>query len=787
MNQNTPPEELTGDLDIGKPYTEAAGLTAIVKSIEQIVEGTGLIRGLKVLADLNQKDGFDCPSCAWPDPDGDRSKLGEYCESGAKAVADEIMTKHTASPVLFQRYSVAELLQKNDLWLGQQGRLTQPLILKPGATHYESIAWVDAFKLISDELNALDSPDEAIFYTSGRTSNEAAFLYQLFVRMFGTNNMPDCSNMCHESTSVALAESIGLGKASVKYEDYEKADVIMIMGQNPGTNAPRMLTPLEQAKRNGAKIIAVNPMHEAGLLAFKYPQSPRDVLFGGQKLTDVFLQVRINSDLALIKAMCKILLEEEKKSATVGQPGKVLDLNFIKQYTAGYEAFVKSLDQFELNELASQCGLTVAQIQEAVDLFKYTPKLIICWAMGLTQHRNSVETINEVINLLLLKGSIGIEGGGASPIRGHSNVQGDRTMGIWERPKPEFLDALKRVFKFEPPREHGYDVVAAVKAMHEGKAKVFFGMGGNFAMAVSDTNYTAEALKMCKLTVNVSTKLNRGHLLHGETSLILPCLGRTDHDIQATGEQFVSCESTTGVVAQSHGVVDPISANLKSEVAIIGELAKATFGTANSTVSRDRITTSTNGDSQYNMDWDALIADYDRIRDLIELTVPGFDNYNKKVRQSGGFYLPNGPRVREFKTNDGKAHFTINTPTHHNLEIGELLLMTVRSHDQFNTTIYGNDDRYRGIYNERRVVFMHPDDITNLGLKEKQVVDMHSRYDGQKRTAHRFVVVPYDIPRGCTAAYFPETNVLVPIDSKAEKSNTPTSKSIVITITPAAN
>ncbi|GAB3940607.1 FdhF/YdeP family oxidoreductase [Spirosoma harenae] len=762
QNQNTPPETLTGELEIKEPYSEAAGATAVFQSFKHVLQGTGVARGWKSLIKLNQKDGFDCPSCAWPDPDGHRSVIAEYCESGAKAVADEVMTKHTASPVLFQRYSVAELLQKNDLWLGQQGRLTQPMLLRPGATHYESIAWADAFKLIATELNALKSPDEAIFYTSGRTSNEAAFLYQLFVRQFGTNNMPDCSNMCHESTSVALAESIGLGKASVKYEDYEKADVIMIIGQNPGTNAPRMLTPLEKAKRNGAKIIAVNPLHETGLLKFKDPQSPRDMLLGGEKLTDLFLQVRINSDLALLKAMCKLLLKEEKVS-----PGKVLDRSFIQQYTAGYDAFVKSLDQFELGELASQCGLAVAQIQEAVDLFKHTRKLIICWAMGLTQHQNAVQTINEVINLLLLKGSIGIEGGGASPIRGHSNVQGDRTMGIWEKPKPEFLDALEKVFKFEPPRKDGYDTVKSVKAMHDGKASVFFGLGGNFAMAVSDTNYTAEALKKCKLTVHVSTKLNRSHLIHGETALILPCLGRTDRDIQASGEQFVSCESTTGVVAQSHGVVDPVVTSLKSEVAIIGELAKATLA------------------NKSTVDWDGLVGNYDRIRDLIEQVVPGFDRYNEQVRKPGGFYIPNGPRVREFKTKDGKAQFTINTPVHHDLQTGELLLMTIRSHDQFNTTIYGNDDRYRGVYNERRVIFMHPDDIANLGLQEKQVVDLHSRYNGKKRTAHRFVVIPYDIPRGCCAAYFPETNVLVPIDSIAEKSNTPTSKSIVVTVTSA--
>ncbi|UHG94131.1 FdhF/YdeP family oxidoreductase [Spirosoma oryzicola] len=767
MDQNTPPEEFTGDLELDKPETEAAGMSAIVASFEHVLRGTNVSRGWKALANLNQKDGFDCPSCAWPDPDGKRSPIAEYCESGAKAVADEVMTKHTASPVLFQRYSVAELIEKSDLWLGQQGRLTQPLVLRPGATHYVPIDWSEAFDLIADQLNALESPDEAIFYTSGRASNEAAFVYQLFVKMFGTNNLPDCSNMCHESTTVALTDTLGLGKATVTYEDYETADVVMIMGQNPGTTAPRMLTPMEEMKRKGGKIIAVNPLHEAGLLAFKYPQSPRDMLFGGEKLADVFLQVRINSDLALLKAMCKLLIAEEKKAAMAGEPGKVLDLHFIEQYTSGYESFVKSLDHFDLNELAAQCGLTVEQIQQAVDLFKYTPKLIICWAMGLTQHKNGVATISEVINLLLLKGSIGIKGGGASPIRGHSNVQGDRTMGVWEKTKPELLEALERVFQFKPPRENGYDAVASVKAMHEGKGKVFFGLGGNFTMAMSDTNFTAEGLRKCRLTVHVSTKLNRSHLIHGETALILPCLGRTDHDIQASGPQFISCESTTGVVAQSHGILDPVSPYLKSEVAIICELAKATLG------------------EKSTVDWDSLVADYDRIRDLIAQTIKGFDNYNQKVRQPGGFYLPNDPRDRVFKnTSDGKAHFTVNAPTPHELQSDELLLMTIRSHDQFNTTVYKNADRYRGVHNERRVVFMHPDDIASLGLQEKQAVDLHSRYDGETRTAHRFIVVPYDIPRGCTAAYFPETNVLVPIDQMAEKSHTPISKSIVVKVTP---
>ncbi len=640
-------------------------------------------------------------------------------------MADEVMTKHTASPVLFQRYSVAELLQKTDLWLGQQGRLTKPMMLKPGSTHYEPIEWNDAFRLIAHELNALGSPDEAIFYTSGRTSNEAAFLYQLFVRIYGTNNMPDCSNMCHESTSVTLAETIGLGKASVKYDDYEKADVIMIMGQNPGTNAPRMLIALEENKRNGGKIIAVNPLRETGLLGFKYPQSVRDMVLGGEKLTDVFLQIPINTDLALLKAMGKILLKEEAKAAQNGHPGTVVDLTFVNEYTTGYDAYVVDLARYDLDQLAMQCGLTIGEIRRAVDLFKNTNKLIICWAMGLTQHKNAVETLNEVINLLLLKGSIGIEGGGASPIRGHSNVQGDRTMGIWEKPKPEFLDALQRVFNFEPPREHGFDVVKSVKAMHDGRAKVFFGMGGNFSMAVSDTDFTAEALRRCRLTVHVSTKLNRSHLIHGETALILPCLGRTDKDRQRTGEQFVSCESTTGVVAQSHGIVEPVVSDLKSEVAIVAGLANATL----------------NGRSA--VDWDALAADYDKIRALIADVVPGFADYNRKVRQPGGFYLPNGPHERQFTTKDGKAHFTVNPPTLHTLKPGELLLMTIRSHDQFNTTIYDNDDRYRGIYNERRVILVNTDDMTALGLHEKQVVDLHSRYDDAVRTAHQFVVVPY--------------------------------------------
>ncbi|KAB7732779.1 FdhF/YdeP family oxidoreductase [Rudanella paleaurantiibacter] len=768
---SVPPEELSGQLEVRQPQTEAAGITAVIKSVEHVFSRTDLGRGWTALYKVNQTDGYDCPSCAWPDPDHGRSAIAEYCENGAKAIADEVMTRHTASPVLFQRYSVADLLQKTDHWLGQQGRLTHPMVLRtagksaaPHALHYEPISWDEAFDLIATELKALPSPDEAIFYTSGRTANETAFLYQLLVRMYGTNNLPDCSNMCHESTGVALGETIGLGKASIVYDDFAKAEVIIIMGQNPGTNAPRMLTALEEAKRNGAQIVAVNPLVETGLLAFKHPQKVRDVVLGGQTLTDLYLQIRINTDLALMKAVCKLLLQEETKHL-----GRVLDRAFIDAHTAGYDAFVQALNGYELDDLIRQTGLAIEQVMTLVEAIRFKKRIIICWAMGLTQHKNAVETIREVINLLLLKGSIGIEGGGVAPIRGHSNVQGDRTMGIYEKPKPQFLDALERVFGFTAPRKPGYDVVAAVKAMHEGRAKVFFGMGGNFALATSDTNYCAEALQKCRLTVHVSTKLNRSHLTHGQTALILPCLGHSDIDRQASGEQFVTMENTTGVVQMSKGVVEPISNLMLSEPAIVAGIGKRL---------------------RPNFDWDACVSNYDTIRDLIAETIEGCADYNAKVRHRGGFYLPNGPRKRQFTTPDGKAHFTVNTPIVHTLRPGELLLMTVRSHDQFNTTVYGNDDRYRGIYNERRVLFMHPNDIAEQGLRDRQVVDLHSHYAGtdgvvQQRTAHRFIVVSYDIPRGNVAAYFPETNVLVPIDSIADKSHTPTSKSIVITVTPS--
>lgn len=753
------PTDFTG-IEIDKPAKEAAGVKAVYSSLKHVFGAMPVSRGLKALLHLNQKGGIDCPSCAWPDPDGHRSRIAEYCENGAKAIAEEATTLKV-TPVFFQKYSVAELSQKSDYWLGQQGRLTHPMVLREGQTHYEKIAWEAAFQLIGQHLNQLASPDEAIFYTSGRTSNEAAFLYQLFVRMYGTNNLPDCSNMCHESSGSALGETLGLGKGSVKLDDFEKAEVIMILGQNPGTNHPRMLSALEKAKRAGAKIISINPLIETGLLQFNHPQEVKDLLFGGEKLTDTYLQVRINGDLALLKAFNKILLEAEEKQ------GNVLDKEFIKEDTEGYEALIEDLKKYNLESLAADCGVPLHEIKEAAQLLINHNKIIVCWAMGLTQHKNSVPTIREVVNLLLLKGSIGKEGAGTCPVRGHSNVQGDRTMGIYEKPKAEFLNKLKEVFLFSPPLKHGYDTVEAIKAMAEKKAKVFIAMGGNFLSATPDTEFTAKALQNCDLTAHVSTKLNRSHLIHGKIALILPCLGRTDIDQQATGNQFVSVENSMGVVHSSQGILTPPTETLLSEPAIVAGLANATFVNKSSTVN-----------------WNYLISNYDHIREVIEQTIDGFENYNARVRQEGGFYLPNAPRNKKFTTDTKKAKFSVNVLHTIELKNEEYLMMTIRSHDQFNTTIYGLDDRYRGIYNERRIILMNEQDINAAGLKTYQVVNLNNNFGGVTRIAERFIVVPYNIPSKCVATYFPEANVLVPIDSYADISQTPTSKSVIITIEP---
>lgn len=738
----------------------AGGLPAIAATLKVTAAEMGLLRGMRTLLKVNQTGGVDCPGCAWPEPDRERSHF-EFCENGAKHVADEATTKRI-TPEFFKKWSVAELSQQSDQWLGAQGRLTQPMLLHRDATHYEPVSWDDAFELIAGELNSLNYPDQAIFYTSGRTSNEAAFLYQLFVRQFGTNNLPDCSNMCHESSGSALSETIGAGKGTVTLEDFDAAEAIFVIGQNPGTNHPRMLTALERAKRNGCKLVHINPLPEVGMTRFKHPQDVLGLIGSGTALADLFLQVRINGDVALLKGIMKAVVAAEDR-----QPGKILDHDFIERYTGGFEDLVDALGAVSWGEIVAQSGVSQVQLEAAAQIFISSDRTIFCWAMGLTQHRNAVANIQEIVNLMLLRGQIGKPGAGLCPVRGHSNVQGDRTMGIWERPSVPFLEKLGAEFSFNPPRNHGFDTVKAIQAMHEGQGKVFFALGGNFLSATPDTEFTAAALRRCRLTAHVSTKLNRSHLITGDRALILPCLGRTEIDLQVGSPQFVSTENSMGVVQMSRGSLEPAAPELLSEPQIVARLARATL------------------ENRTMVDWEILANHYDKIRDAIERVVPGFDDYNRRVRQPGGFYLPNAARDRVFNTASGKAQFTVHELPQHNLAPDQFLMMTIRSHDQFNTSVYSLNDRYRGISNGRRVVFLHEEDIGAAGFQPRQVVDLLSHFEGEVRIARRFVIVPYDIPRRCAATYFPETNVLVPVRSVAAKSNTPASKSVVISIRPA--
>ncbi|MGH9930702.1 MAG: FdhF/YdeP family oxidoreductase [Pyrinomonadaceae bacterium] len=756
-----PPEE-PSLVQIRPVSKVAGGVPSIIATAKTAWNEMGVVRGVQTLLKLNQKTGFDCPGCAWPEPDGERSHA-EFCENGAKHVADEATIKR-ATPEFFREWSVVDLAEQSDYWLGKQGRLTHPMLLRRGATNYAAISWDDAFTLIAGELNSLNDPDEAIFYTSGRTSNEAAFLYQLFVRLFGTNNLPDCSNMCHESSGSALGETIGVGKGTVTLEDFDHAEAIFVIGQNPGTNHPRMLTALQKAKLNGCKLVHINPLPEVGMTRFKHPQDVLGWVGKGTTLADLFLQVRINGDVALLQGISKAVLVEEER-----RQGKVLDHEFIRSYTSGLKDFAAAINDVTWEEITEQSGISRAQLEEAAKIFIESERTIFCWAMGLTQHKNAVANIQEIVNLMLLRGQIGKLGAGLCPVRGHSNVQGDRTMGIWERPTDAFLDQLGSEFNFEPPRRHGYDTVKAIAAMHAKRARIFFALGGNFLSATPDTEYTAEALRRCSLTVHVSTKLNRAHLITGEQALFLPCLGRTETDLQRSGPQFVTTENSMAVVEASRGFLKPASDDLLSEPAIVARLAMATLG------------------DRSPVDWQAFIADYDLIRDHIERVVPGFEDYNVRVRQPGGFHLPSPPRERIFNTPSGRAVFTVHALPHHNLGSDQYLMMTIRSHDQFNTSIYGLDDRYRGIYNGRRVVFLNHDDMCAAGLSAGQTVDLISHFAGEERVARRFVVVPYSIPRRCAATYFPETNVLVPLGSVAEKSNTPASKSVVISIQPSAD
>ncbi|OBH39696.1 hypothetical protein A5690_03035 [Mycobacterium intracellulare] len=746
---------------------EAAGVRAVMVSLQRGFEQMGALRTAAVLARLNQRNGFDCPGCAWPEEHGGR-KLAEFCENGAKAVAEEA-TKRTVTPEFFARHSVAELSAKPEYWLSQQGRLTHPMVLRPGDDHYRPIDWDAAYRLIAEELGALGSPDEAVFYTSGRTSNEAAFCYQLLVRSFGTNNLPDCSNMCHESSGSALTESIGIGKGSVTVEDVELADLIVIAGQNPGTNHPRMLSVLEKAKANGANIIAVNPLPEAGLIRFKDPQKVHGVVGHGIPIADEFVQIRLGGDMALFAGLGRLLLEADDRA-----PGTVIDNAFVDAHCAGFDEYRRRTLDIDLDDVFAATGIERRQLDRVADMLMASRRTVVCWAMGLTQHAHAVATIGEITNLLLLRGMIGKSGAGVCPVRGHSNVQGDRTMGIWEQMPEEFLAALDDRFGIASPRKHGYDTVAAIRAMRDGRAKVFVGMGGNFASATPDTVVTEAALRNCSLTVQISTKLNRSHLVHGNTALILPTLGRTDRDVRGGRKQVVSVEDSMSMVHLSRGSLHPPSDQVRSEVEIVCQLARTLLGAA------------------HPVPWESFAADYDAVRDAIAAVVPGCADYNRKVRRPDGFQLPHPPRdTREFHTSTGRANFAVNPLQWVPVPEGRLVLQTMRSHDQYNTTIYGLDDRYRGVKGGRRVVFINPADIDALGLTAGGRVDLVSEWTDaegrlQERRAKDFLVVAYSTPVGNAAAYYPETNPLVPLDHTAAKSNTPVSKAVVIRVEPAA-
>ena len=749
-------------LEISHPKQWAAGIPGILHSVGPAVREMGPTRAAKLLTSMNHKDGFDCMSCAWPDPS--HRKVAEFCENGAKAVTWEA-TPLTVQSSFWADHPISVLLDKSEYWLGQQGRLVEPVYKAADSDHYVPVGWDEAFRIVSDKLKSLDSPDQAAFYTSGRTSNEAAFTYQLFARAFGTNNLPDCSNMCHESTGAALGEVIGVGKCTVTYDDFAKADLIIIMGQNPGTNHPRMLTALEEAKKAGAKIVAVNPLPEAGLMRYKNPQKISGWIGEGTGLADDFLQIRLSGDQALLKAVAKRVLEAERAA-----PGTVLDRDFIDTYCQGFDEYAASLESLDEADVLRATGLTSGEIGRLADRYIKADRVIVTWAMGLTQHKSAVVTIKEIMNLLFLRGNIGKPGAGASPIRGHSNVQGDRTMGIWEKMPPAFLDKLQAEFHFDPPRQNGLDSVDGIRALADGRVKVWFALGGNLVAAISDTDAAENAVQKAELTVQVSTKLNRSHAVVGREALILPTMGRTEIDLQASGEQFISVEDTVCAVHPSWGKVDPVSPNLLSEISIITRLAQATLG------------------DSVPIDWAGFERDYDRIRDHIAHVCPGCDDYNRKIRQDGGFVLPHGPRdSRTFPTDTGKAKFTSNALAYVECPPGRLLLQTIRAHDQFNTTIYSLNDRYRGVKQGRDVIFVNPLDIADLGLADGQRVDVHSEFsDGVDRVIRSFRLVSYPTARGCAAAYFPEANPLVPLDATADVSNTPASKSVVIRIEPAA-
>ena len=753
----TPVKE--GPPKLSPPKQVAAGIPAVISTISHGFSRMGAVKSLSNLSKVNRFNGYDCPGCAWPDPDDHRTSF-EFCENGAKAVADE-GTRKRAGPEFWSQWTVSQLSRKSDRWLNSQGRLTHPMVLLPDSDNYEEIAWETAFELIAEELASLDNPDQAIFYTSGRTSNEAAFLWQLLARRLGTNNLPDCSNMCHESSGVALGDSIGIGKGTVTLNDFTKSDLILVVGQNPGSNHPRMLTALRDAKRAGASVVSITPLLETGMRRFKHPQDLLEIIGSGTSIADLHIPVVVNGDLALFRGLAKAILS-----------GGVADMDFIEDYTHGFDEYREAVRGTNWADISDAAGVSRLEIEKLGRAMRESKSTIVCWAMGLTQHRNSVATIQEIMNVLLLGGHIGRPGAGVCPVRGHSNVQGDRTVGINHNPPSGFLNSIRNTLGIEPPIRPGLDAVNSVIAMNDGKASIFLSMGGNFVSAMSDTEATSTAIKQCKLTAQISTKPNRSHLVTGRTALILPCLGRSERDLSSKGRQSVSVENSMGVVHSSTGSAKPASKALRSEPAIVAGIASALEARL----------------SNSGIQWDEFSEDYDLIRDLIESTVPGFESYNDRIKQDAGFYLPNPPRDgRTFDTDTGRANFRVHPITCAFAPPGQFIMMTIRSHDQYNTTVYGLDDRYRGIKDARRVILMNGDDMEDIGISQGSMVDIYSHFDGTTRESKLWRVVQYDIPQGNVATYFPEANSLIPLGSVAEGSNTPTSKSICVRVVPSGS
>lgn len=758
MHRSAPKKDINeDDLKVSEPKHAAAGLKAVMVSMERGFAEAGPSRTLRSMLRVNQHDGFDCPGCAWPESITGKRKPAEFCENGAKAIAEEASAR-TVTPEWFAQHSIEDLRDKTEYWLGSQGRITTPMIIREGDTHYSPISWAEAFSTIGAHVNAT-TPDKCVFYTSGRTANETAFMYQLLARSLGTNNLPDCSNMCHESSGTALNPTIGIGKGTVSLEDFEHTDLIFVVGQNPGTNHPRMLSALADARKRGARVVAVNPLPEAGFFGFKDPQTVGGMLGKADPISSDFLQIKVGGDLALFQAFGHLLLEEEKK-----HPGTVVDHAFIAAATDGFEAYKDARATLDWDATETATGLTRTQITEIAMLLAKSKATIICWALGLTQQPHSVPTLKEIINLLLLQGNFGKPGAGACPVRGHSNVQGDRTMGIWEKPTEQLLTALDAEFGIESPRAHGYDSTEALHAFEKDEVDVFVSMGGNFALANSDTEALEAGMQRAKLTVHISTKPNRSHVVHGKTSLILPTLGRTDKDDKhPSGAQFLSVEDSMSVIKSTRGRLTPVSDHLLAEPVIVARMAQAILG------------------DNHPVNWRAMAEDYDVIRDHIERVLPGFEDFNRRVRDKNGFVLPNPPRdTRSFATDIGKGRFTVSEFEALEAPEGHLILQTMRSHDQYNTTFYGLDDRYRGIKDGRRVILINPEDLAETGFSDRDLVDVISTFAGTERRANRFRLVSYPTAKGCVAAYYPEANALVHRDLVARESNTPGFKAMMV-------